>query len=272
MTTTLKVRVGIRRAGARPWAGEERGLAAVQKGFESIGAEILYDDDPEFADICVSWGMRKNAKLQNHPLESAARHLIADNAFIDRANWISLQWDYIAGYAAPHVPIAGRGELCPVPMKPWKEGPVNRVLLLGQTKQDASLLGVQGRARCWLSGVGARYEAAGKEVKFRRHPSRMAQQFSSYPHVGGSLEDALDWADLAVAYSSTSLVDAALAGVPVAPGNHMAMVWPLRTSLDPAAIPSPKKRDRWLDWIMSQQFRFDEIETGEFWDIMQPGF
>lgn len=92
-----------------------------------------------------------------------------------------------------------------------------------------------------------------RAARIRRHP---AQEKASQ-----SLADALEWADIAAGETSTALIDAVLAGVPiVCSDKHIAA--PVAGTFE---APFRGDRTQWAHDLAYCQWNHDEIKQGEAW-------
>lgn len=169
------------------------------------------------------------------------RVLLLDRCHVGNPHWVvSLGW-MRDGRQTYHQQAARRFtkhySIC---CKPWRPGPVRRVLVLGDFQSMPDI------------------DARGFDVVYRPHP---AQQ-----HPDESLSQALRNADMAVAHSTTALVDAVLEGVPV-------------VCTDPASIcrcvsgalhrPYRGSRQQFVQELSWSNWHHDEIQLGTAWEHLK---
>lgn len=149
-------------------------------------------------------------------------------------------------------------------LKPWKKGPIRKILICGQVEGDAALEG-----RDWQDFL----EAANKEARrafpeagivIRLHPKMTATGVPECP-----LEDALKDADYLIAYSSTTAVEAVVEGIPTYVASQLSLAYPMAAhTIGEVCTP---ERDEWLHGVSYRQWRQEEIESGEMWEWLGTG-
>lgn len=239
-----------------------------------IAESVRRDDESQFGDYCVGWGPRLK--------EDASRKGLAfvmmecgflgdrlDNFYVGSGG---LNGDgHLLGKMIPNRGVPWYHHLAP--MKNPKQH--KRVLLLGQVAHDASLMplshdavGRPSRYTQWLSGVAQLALGRGCELGFRGHPS---EPIYTRPHqcdearTFETKEEAFDWADLCIAFSSNSLVEAFIFGCDVMPGHPTSLTWDMRVNWDSTRRFGIGDRRRWLDRVATYQWSSEEIKTGEAW-------
>jgi len=265
-----------------------RAWPAFKRGMQRHGVQVYtYVEDsnratPPYGDVVVTMGWRKT----RNPVVCGARNLVLDSGYVGarKGACVSFGWDGLSGMAQGIPPIPGRGKLLlGRDMVPWRGREVRNVLLAGQVPGDSALDGV-GRYATWLRVVGGELRVAGYHVLYRPHPlahgkirrSRGKRRDSVRRLLGLSvsgkpLVDDLNWADMVVSWSSNTLVDAAIHGIPVCPFSRIAMVWGIRTPWGMFATPNLCDRDGWLDYVCSRQWNIPELLSGEAWDYIRQG-
>ena len=97
------------------------------------------------------------------------------------------------------------------------------------------------------------------EIRVRPHP------LVETPHK--SLEDELAEARLAITWSSTSAVEAVLAGVPVVCMDKRCAAWPV-ASHDVSMIIRPERLE-WLSELTWRNWTHEELASGEAWEFLR---
>lgn len=237
----------------------ERGLKA--HGVEDVA--YLRRGQYEPADLAVHWA-HKSPNIQNAQRARGLDYMVMELAYFrSRTEYISLGFNGLNG----HAEFYNRG--CSgdrwakhgVELKPWKTGG-DYVLLLGQVLGDASL------ATCrhyiaFLKDALERLKCYGLPVKFRPHPKGKTPPINA-DIAGGSLEDALSKAAVAVSWNSNSLVDAVIAGVPTIACDRGSMAWDVSAHGIGAEVIRPD-RTQWSHNLAYTQWTGREVESGEAW-------
>lgn len=229
-----------------------------------IEAPCLSNRNYEPSDLAVVWGYRQK------PIMEAQRSrgldfLVMEMGYAgNREKWISLGYNGLNGYAEFHNQGSpgDRWKKLGIELKPWRFGGYH-ILLLGQVKGDANLENVN--IDRWYFEVAALLEKKYSfPVFFRPHPkARQKAPDIGIRCLGGSLDEALADAALAVAWNSNSLVDAVIAGVPVAAGDSGSMAWPLSGNIN-GCFYYPD-RTQWAHDLAYCQWSKEEIESGDAW-------
>jgi hypothetical protein len=159
------------------------------------------------------------------------------------------------------------------------------VVILGQVAKDANLIPLhpsdQERPqiyREYLRKLADYLEYRGCAVGFRGHPADAIDNTTTAPDVfnfdaaNWTKEKIFDWADLAVSFSSNSLVEAFMAGVDVLPAHPGSMCWDVRSGVDHQRYFTQEERCGWLDRLASAQWSAEKIKSGEAWKAIRPAF
>ncbi len=162
-------------------------------------------------------------------------------------------------------------------LKPYRRTG-SHVLIVGQVPNDASLQGADIVA--WMNATAREVKRhTDRPIVLRPHPCtrpddlrRMAQSFEADRQVRidvpptGTIQDALADCWIAVTYSSSSSVDALLAGVPALTMSAANIAWPV-TDHDLAKLENPTlhPREQWLYDLCYAQWSPAEIESGIVW-------
>jgi hypothetical protein len=248
--------------------------ALIKRGLERHGVHVDYSgfDEPRRCDFAVVWGFR-----QKRVMAEAPHTLVMERGHVgDRQAQTSLGWDGLGGRGRYPQPMNGAwrwGWFHKDLMKPWREDGWY-ALVIGQVPGDEAVkdINVSG----WVAGVCqtvARVWAM--PVRYRPHPLARAL---GHPlegplrgvelSLGGALAEDLTEAAVAVTYSSTSGVEAALAGVPVVALDRGSMAWDVATHDlgEPWARPD---RTAWAHNLAWTQWDDEEISAGVAWDYLQ---
>ena len=230
--------------------------------------------DQQFADVGISWGIRSSLKVQ----QMCLRHVVCEQGFLGNR-----QKNRYIGYAeltgmgksiCPHSQITGRGEEWYGELKPLKKKKRN-VVILGQVPGDSSLFPLcEGETnnqvatyKLWMNNVISLLPKDEYEVRWKGHPYAPIpnNELRGDMKWFDNLSSAFDWADIAVAFNSNSLVDAALAGLYVIPAHPGSLAWSIRSSIGDYRKLSDADRINWLDEVASYQWSMEEISSGKCW-------
>lgn len=232
--------------------------------------DVDFTDPHQFADIAFCWGM-KSAEWGH---ARALKTVVTELGFLgDRLTNNYVGYCDLNGRGTPICGvIRGRGEPYYHLIKDQKKGLVKRVVLFGQVNHDTSLIPMchdrelrVDTYRKWTDDVIRFLTSKGYEVGWRDHPQAGAHEFHNRKHgvrILDSMDEALDWADTAVAFSSNALVEAALSGLRVIPTSHTSMAWSIRSSLQSPRRLTYPEMVVWLDFVASNQWHRDEITAG----------
>jgi len=244
----------------------------LMRGIRELGDECEATTHPPrlLHDIAIGWG----PKHQGLGLCWARRWLCIELGFLKpRFENNFLGFDGLNGRGRwPIMP--GREESWLHLLKPYRVPPeIRRVLVFGQVPTDFSLQGLDDgrgiRYLEWLNRLIRSLRAMGYEVRFRKHPLATDRLDVTVQTAEGTLDEAVEWADLCVAYSSNALLDAFLLGCPVAPFSETSMTWPVRSSLREIRTVSHDERVRWLLKVASSQWSQREMLDGTAWRALR---
>lgn len=237
--------------------------AAMKAGIERHGHTVEWGgfDRPSPCDAAVIWGWKQPAVV------AAAPHtLVMERGHLQpREGYVSCGWDGLGGRARyPKAQDGGKrwrelfddGRLAP-----WRFGAGDYTLILGQVPGDAALAGVDYNA--WVERTTKECSALGPVV-YRPHPLTVRGGGAPVP-----LAEDLARASLAVAFNSTSAVEAVLAGVPTVTADRGAMAWPV-SSHSVAESPLRPLRLPWCYDMSWTGWTFDEILSGDAWAAAAP--
>lgn len=224
-------------------------------------------------DIAVIWGHKKT-HIINAQKEKGLPYIVMERGYFgDRYVYTSVGYNGLNGTADfknKNSP-SSRWEQHGVPVGEWKTGG-DYILLLGQVAGDAAVRMGETLPNWYAKVVGHIRAKTKMPIYFRPHP--LARQKFDVHHtktISGNLQDAFAKAFCAVAYSSNSLTDAVIAGVPVFAFSKIAMAYPLACH-DIASILAPIRpaREQWLYDLAFAQWTWKEIANGDAWEHLKP--
>lgn len=257
-----------------------------EEGIRNYGdTAIRVSADPyQYGDVCITWGPRIPDVAHLH----AVHHLVMECGFLgDRLDNFYVGFSGLNGMGKPAAPLrpnAGAqwySELKELP----RRSEHRNVVILGQVAKDANLLPLhysdEERPLVYaeyLRKLSNFLERRGCAVGFRGHPMDSAWTNMVAPDVflfdkeGWSKEKIFEWADLAVSFSSNSLVEAFMAGLDVMPAHPGSMCWDVRSTVDRQNFMTAQQRRDWLDQVASSQFSSKQVRSGEAWRLIRPSF
>jgi hypothetical protein len=241
----------------------------IAEGLRRHGIEVGIGayDVPEPCDFAVVWGAHQ------HRIMAAGRsYLMQERGHIQpRMEWTSLGWNGLAGRGLyPQAQDGGErfSRLFGHHLKPWRQGG-SYALVMGQTPGDAAVADCDIRA--WAAGVCAELVGMGHRVRYRAHPNCAAKESDTVPGVErstGTLAEDLAGAKFCIVYSSTSCVEAVLAGVPAVTMSIGAMAYPI-TPHTLAEAGQTQGRSQWCADMAWTQWSEDELRSGAFWEAVR---
>lgn len=225
-----------------------------------INARLIGRNAEARAPFVATWGWR-NAEPH---VEGGRNVLVMERAYIgDRFRWYSLGWNGLNGRALfpkQNDPSRWDRYFGDETLKPWHSG--KYALVLGQVTGDAAVRGVNFRQ--WADDSIEALRSMGWPVRWRPHPQAPNDCVACEP-IGGTLDEALAGAGLAVTYNSNSGVDAVLAGTPTVVCDRGGMAFDIAAN---HVEDDPVKTDRrpWAHRLAWCQWLPGEIESGEAWE------
>lgn len=236
--------------------------SAMLDGLKAIGIDAVpsLGAAPGIMHVAC-WGWREGKALRARGFEV----LVMERGYLgDRFKWTSLGWNGLNGHATfPDVPASPDRFDALATLKPWKSGG-DYTLILGQVPGDASL---QGRdlMPLYFEWAAVAAHAYGLPVHFRAHPKAIEKGHRQNPkgtiQSGGTLDEALAGASMAICFNSNSAVDAVLAGVPTLTMDNGSMAWDVTTHKI-GDIARPDRRD-WANRLAWKQWTLEEIASGQ---------
>ena len=161
-------------------------------------------------------------------------------------------------------------------IKPWRSKG-EHILVLGQNLNDASLLGAD--MELWtITTLKHLLKVTDRKIHFRDHPENgsklkdvLEKNFYGVKQIvydtSKNINEALENAHCAVAYTSGSSIDAILEGVPVIPTSQYNFVWEISShSLNDIENPKLGEREQLLYNLAYAQWSVSEIKEGKPWD------
>jgi hypothetical protein len=249
-----------------------RKLARLGRALELGGFNVVTDRPTHMAgsDIVATWGIRRRA--QARPF--GAHHLVMELGFLgDRHEHSFLGWGDLNARAS-FPTMSKRGEpwyptCLPTPRAYPIDRPV-RALFLGQVPTDASLFdfgesSTDMRYTQWIANMRKRAQLLGWDIAWRPHPMGGVDVIGDKIFGCASprdLEGSLEWCDVAIAYSSNSLLQAVMMGKHVIVGSSTSFAAPLSSTFKEAREWYRSDLHRVLDRAASAQWSTEEIESG----------
>lgn len=247
-------------------------------------AESISTQGKQFGDVCITWGPRTVGVAHQH----AMHHLIMECGFLgDRLDNFYVGYSGLNGFGRQPTPTrAGAGAAWYSGLRelPVREAHKN-VVILGQVAQDASLIPLCASEedrplayKAYLANLAEFLERKGLAVGFRGHPmdsvwsELVAPNVFRFDHENWPMTKVLEWADLAVAFSSNALVEAHMAGVDVIPAHPTSLCWDIRSGIDNQNYLTREQREAWLDSVASSQWSSEQIKSGEAWETIRRYF
>lgn len=227
-------------------------------------------NNPGDCDLAVFWGHR-NHRLIDHQKRRGAHYLVMERGYIgDRFLWTSLGFDGLNGRA--RFPTIDDGfhrwrKYFSQYLKPWKQARSDLCLIMGQCRGDESLRGVDFES--WVYRTARRLkENTNYRIAFRPHPGDPNFPVVGIPILYGTLESALEQAEIVITYNSNSGVDAIMAGVPASAADQGSMIYEVAQEfLKQNSVEID--RSQWLKKMAYTQWLPYEIENGDAWAALR---
>lgn len=246
---------------ARPMTHQIKWGQSFCEGLKRHGIKAMMCGPPkneyQRSDVAVFWSHRFQPP-------AGQDYIVLENAYLDREHYASAGWNGLNGradFCNASVPD-DRGRRFYDLIQPLRFG--EYILIMGQVRGDMSIDGLDFVA--WAEGVAREVgSVVSKPICFRRHPKDPGMQIEGARIVNGSLDEAIGGAHWVVTYNSSSAVEAALAGVPVAAFDEGSMAWPIAGHELEYRVASTEERQRWVDRLAYTQWTAEEMERGETW-------
>ena len=265
----MKAAISVNHAVHQKEHGEAMRAGLARHGIDSV---FTHGDTPiDAVDFHVTWSIKRPKIFRWR--ERTGRHvLVMERGYLpDRMVYSSIGWDGLNNRAVfPAAPDGGRWERHFADhMKPWRRTGGKTALLCGQVPGDSALYGLD--LNRWAQSTADRLATDGWDVIFRPHPLTLRQGTNWTPRgcllaAGGSLQDALDHADLCVTYNSNSGVEAVLHGTPTVTLDEGAMAWGVSAHDFHPVTPD---RTEWAHRLAWCQWTLEEIERGDAWEALR---
>lgn len=219
---------------------------------------------PSDADVAALWSW-KRPEITSATMNGGRRVLVMERGFVQPRNeWVSLAVDGFNG-RGQFAEASDNGDrwerLFSHHLKSWREGG-DYALLIGQVPGDPALNGTDHAA--WVKSTAAKLLALGHKVMFRPHPTAPMPCPAGAVLSAGTLAENLSDAERVVAFSSTTAVEAVLAGIPTVVHDEGSIAFPM-CSHDVAAPLVRPDRTRWCHNMAWRQWSVDELRNGNAW-------
>lgn len=263
----------------------KRRMGLWEQGVTACGDQVEYvrNDTKQFGDVCITWGPRTADRAH----QKALHHLVMECGFFgDRLDNFFVGYSGLNGVGKCPLVRANAGKPYYDLLKPQpKRERHQNVVIFGQVAQDANLLamGAEGEGRVYyyrdyLAKVADYFERNGLAVGFRGHPSdtvwtnMVRPNVFSFDEAGWDKARIFEWADLAFAFSSNSLVEAYCEGLDVIPAHPGSLCWDVRSAIHHQHYAGEAGRKMWVDYVASHQWSSREIASGEAWQVIRKSF
>ena len=233
-------------------------LDAFTQGLAYLGVDHFTSFQYVPCDVAVVWGISSlkfpHTSYRDFVREQNPNTIVLERGFVKLDKYYAAGWGDTGGradFCNDDVP-ADRWNRLGIKLKPWKEDG-DYILILGQIPWDTSVQHTDYVK--WVCNVIDLFKQQTSDpIVFRNHPllSPGLGPFDGAYASTGSLEKDLEGAAVAVTMSSTSAVDACIAGVEVAPADMRCMVPPGRLM----------EREKWAHALAYCQWRLHEFEKG----------
>lgn len=239
---------------------------ALRAGMKACGVKAFIGAkwEPCEADIAVLWSWKRPKIIEAAQCRNR-RILVMERGLIQPRNeWVSLAVDGFNN--------RGRFAVCPDDgerwgryfshwLRPWREAK-GYALLIGQVPGDTALRGTD--MATWAQARTGALVKMGLTVVYRPHP------LADTPVPDGafisrrSLSDDLAGAGRVVTFSSTTAVEAVLAGVPVCVEDEGSVAYPMASHHVEEPLVTPD-RTRWCHDLAWRQWSLEELRDGTAW-------
>lgn len=236
-------------------------VEAFSEGLKKHGWEVVFEPHHIVpCDLIVNWGCRHPAFNQKD-----IPYLLLEHGYIGNRDteWTTAGFGFIANHMKTvDEPDYDRLEaLFPNLLQPEKEKD-NTVIVFGQVPGDLACQAVD--IEDWCARACQKLLQQGYKVAFKGHPRcnkrmRMPERVTVLDKEMPCTR-ALQEYTHAVAYSSTSLVEAACAGLHVSCASDLSVCWPLQQGMD---------RHEWAARLVNKQWNRKELEEGYVWEQLE---
>lgn len=226
------------------------------RAVSGLSGEIQSRDRPcpRFCDLYVQHGFKLTAGLQS-AMDSRIPYIILDHGYIDpRGDKFSISFNGFHGLSMP-VDVAALPPRPQPVLRPWRSAG-EFVYVFGQLHNDRAVRGQN--METWPSIVARQAaEAYQMPVKIRPHPYMISSWEEPLPPLSKVWPECY----VAITWTSTAAVQAAIAGVPVVALHPANPAYPVAaTSIGDGRDPGVESdRDTWLHNLSYRQYGFDEL-------------
>jgi hypothetical protein len=288
-------------------------LAELKEKF-NIDLHLSYDQEIGPCDIGVQFGTLKDRSADHHVTkqsvaENSQNIIYIETPLLSRTIDEKNNYNYyrvgVNGYLHNQGTFYLDSQLDPQrlerliddkliqPFPGWHTTSYKSVLILCQLPGDSSLRG-QRMSEWLLDTVESIRAQSDRKIAVRLHPAMSAKGRSEfYGEIGGilfrnyknitwrtglttTLKQDLDSADVCVAYSSGSSVDAILAGVPVIAMDEGNFAWPISSNtladLNNPRLASDEEISAWMMSLANSQWTSQEMHSGQVWTHVEEIF
>jgi hypothetical protein len=251
----------------------ERNTLGFIEGLKQHGpVEVQFKENYGGEELHLSWGAAKG--VNNLVLEGGLINNYNLDSYVELRNYfVSTVWRGNLNYGEwvldPDVTDA-RVVKHNFSLKPYKRGKPKKAIIFGQCPGDKALFGLPNSYPKYINKLYASASKVYEEVLFRPHPQRRDRVWGRMKRHSGSIQSALEWADLGITYSSTSAIDCLMAGIPCIVFGKYSVAWEVTSHELEKVIRPP--REQWLNKISYAQWTLKEITSGEAWEHLRAGY
>lgn len=244
-------------------------LSVIEGISKHESVEVQVKENYKGPDLHLSWGYK-----------GGANNLVIEVGFINdysaktyaesRTRFISTIWrgDCNHGEWVFGNKPEDRAIKYDIQLEPWKTKQ-DKAVIFYQCSGDKAVLAADNGYPSFMRRLTEKTKKHFSEVLIRPHPQQPERAGRRNIHKG-SLNDALEWADVGISFSSTAAIDCILAGVPAITFGNFSMAWSITShELDKVVRPP---RQQWLNNLMYAQWTHAELASGEFWEHVREGY
>jgi len=208
------------------------------------------------------------------------RRVIVDTGFIcngrttdTTSSYMALGYDNIkrrAKYYNENSP-SDRFDALGIKIKPWRHDGRHIVVFgqneIGVSSYHTDIIGWFEKTIAYLNNTYKR------PVIYRTHPNQKVFPKGNYtlkPFVGNPIENDLEDAWCAVAFTTNAAIDAVIHGIPVFVGDDMNMAWDVaEKNIANLKSPAMPDREQWLYNLAYAQWSIKELATKQPWEHLR---
>lgn len=231
-----------------PWQKEY--LERFRKGFAKHGIKVIHSTDRNRCpktEVAMLFGPNYWKNIER----THDNFLQVNRAFLGHhTKAVAISWDGFNGLGRFCAEGRTEDKLYHywVECRPWINNPEGYTLLFGQ--HDLGRCGAYASLAEWHQAVVG---ATPREIMIRPWPGR------------GNFERQIAKAHSGVSLNSTVIVEALIAGLPMASMDRSSPAWAITSHRPYNPTPSIKRME-WLHYLAHCQWNWEEIERGDFWD------